>query len=66
MLYYNKRRSLITDIRMATHHHHHPPGHAHPPATLSPSLMRLSALQRLAGAAVLVVLIWSAVLWAMG
>jgi hypothetical protein len=49
----------------AHHHHHHAPGHAHPPATLAPSMLRLSAAQRLGGAAVLAVLIWAAVWWAM-
>jgi len=51
---------------MAAHHHHHPHGHAHPPAPLSTSILRLSALQRLAAAAVLVAGIWAAVYWAMG
>ena len=30
---------------MEPHHHHHP-GHAHPPATVSPSILRLSALEQ--------------------
>lgn len=50
---------------MAAHHHHHAPGNAHPPAALSPSMLRLSAFQRLAGAAILVALVWAAVFWAM-
>jgi hypothetical protein len=29
------------NISMEPHHHHHP-GHAHPPATVSPSILRLS------------------------
>jgi len=49
---------------MAPHHHHHP-GHGHPPVTVSPSILRLSALERLAAAAVLIVALWCAVLWAM-
>ena len=49
---------------MEPHHHHHP-GHAHPPATVSPSILRLSALERLAAAAVLIVALWGAVFWAM-
>lgn len=48
----------------APHHHHHPVGHAHPPAALRPSILRLSAGQRLAGAGMLTALIWAAVWWA--
>ena len=50
-------------IRHPDHHHH--PGHIHPPASLHPSILRLSALQRLGFAAVLIAVLWSAVLWAM-
>jgi hypothetical protein len=46
-------------------HHHHDPDHAHPSAEVAPSLLRLSAAERLAGAAVLIALLWGAVLWAM-
>jgi hypothetical protein len=49
---------------MEPHAHHHP-GHSHPPATVSPSILRLSALERLAGVAVLIVALWGAVIWAM-
>jgi hypothetical protein len=49
---------------MASHHHHHP-GHGHPPATVSPSILRLSALERLAAVAVVVALMWGAMYWAM-
>jgi hypothetical protein len=45
-------------------HHHHDPDHAHPSAEVAPSLLRLSAPERLAGAAVLIVLLWGAVYWA--
>ncbi len=45
-----------------THHHH--AGEAHPSPPLSPSLLRLSAPQRLAVVGVLIALIWAAVLWA--
>ena len=48
---------------MDAQHHHHA-GHAHPPATVSPSILRLSALQRLAAVAVVVALLWGAVFWA--
>ena len=49
---------------MEPHHHHHP-GHAHPHATVSPSILRLSALERLAAVAALIVALWGAVIWAM-
>ena len=45
-------------------HHHHDPDHAHPSAAVAPSLLRLSAAERLAGAALLIALLWGAVLWA--
>jgi hypothetical protein len=45
-----------------THHHH--PGHKHPAATLAPSILRLSAAQRLAAVAGLIALVWLTVLWA--
>jgi hypothetical protein len=47
------------------HHHHHHAGHVHPPASVHPSILRLSLAQRLAWAAGLVVLIWAATVWAM-
>jgi hypothetical protein len=45
-----------------THHHH--ADEAHPSPVLSPSLLRLSAPQRLALAGALIALICVAVLWA--
>jgi hypothetical protein len=48
---------------LASHHHH--PGRLHPPATVAPSILRLSALERLAAVAVVVALMWGAVYWAM-
>jgi hypothetical protein len=45
-------------------HHHHREGHAHPAATVSPSLLRMSAAERLAAAAVIIAVLWAAVLWA--
>jgi hypothetical protein len=44
-------------------HHHHDAG-SHPSPALSPSLLRLSALQRLAIAGFFIVLIWAAAFWA--
>ena len=41
------------------------PGEGHPPASISPSILRLSAIERLAAAGVVIVLIWAAVFWAM-
>jgi hypothetical protein len=47
------------------HHHHHAPGHAHPPATVSPSILRMSALERLAAVTVVIAVLWGAVMWAL-
>lgn len=55
---------LQYNITMEPHHHHHP-GHAHPPASVSPSILRLSALERLAAVAILIAVLWGAVFWAM-
>jgi hypothetical protein len=44
--------------------HHHGAG-AHPSSATAPSLLRLSAIQRLTIAGFLIVLIWAAALWAM-
>jgi hypothetical protein len=48
------------------HQHHHHPSHTHPPAAISPSLLRLSVWSRLTVAAALSVVLWLAVLWASG
>ena len=45
-------------------HHHHDPDHAHPVAHTSLSLLRMSAVERIAIAAVGVVVLWAAVWWA--
>ena len=47
------------------HFHRHPVGEGHPPAAISPSILRMSVLERLAVAAVLITALWGAVLWAM-
>jgi len=39
--------------------------HSHP-VTVSPSILRMSAMERLAVVAGIVVVIWAAVFWAMG
>jgi hypothetical protein len=44
-------------------HHHYRAG-AHPSPALTPSLLRLSALQRLSVAGFLIALIWAAAFWA--
>jgi hypothetical protein len=49
-----------------SHHHHHHANEGHPPATVTPSILRLSALERLVGAAVVSIALWAAVYWAMG
>jgi hypothetical protein len=50
---------------MAEPHHHHHSGHIHPPATIDPSILRLSVLERLAAAAVVIAVLWAIVAWAM-
>jgi len=55
------RPIMPTDV---PHPHHHP-GQGHPPAAISPSILRMSVVQRLGIAAALIVLLWGAVLWAM-
>jgi hypothetical protein len=63
---------IVTNLEAAvahTHdhshpHHHHHPGEAHPLAAVSPSILRLSAVERLAAASVAIAAIWAAVLWA--
>jgi hypothetical protein len=56
-------------LPMPTHvhpqHHHHPAGQGHPPASISPSILRMSVLERLAIAAALAAALWAAVIWAM-
>jgi hypothetical protein len=49
---------------MTHHHHHHHGGATHPAAAIAPSILRLSAAQRLAVAVGLMALIWIAVFWA--
>ena len=46
-------------------HHHHHPGHAHPPAALQVSILRLSAPQRLGVAVGVMAVLWLAAFWAM-
>jgi len=60
MLYYN-----IDMSDHHSHHHHHHAGHVHPPATVHPSILRLSMLERLAASAAVIAAIWAAVFWAM-
>jgi hypothetical protein len=45
-------------------HHHHHPGHGHPPAAISPSILRMSVLERLAASAALIAVLWGVVIWA--
>jgi hypothetical protein len=46
------------------HHHQHPPGQHPPPPSISPSILRLSALQRIGFAAGLSAVLWAVVYWA--
>jgi hypothetical protein len=46
-------------------HHHHPPGRGHPPASVSPSILRMSVAERLTIAAALIAVLWCAVIWSM-
>ena len=48
-----------------SHRHHHAAGQGHPPATIGPSLLRMTFGARLLIAAVLIALIWAVVIWAM-
>jgi hypothetical protein len=69
MLYYNnplhsRFNQMPTPIDLS-HHHSHPPGQGHPPASISPSILRMSVMERLALAAVLIAGLWGAALWAM-
>ena len=63
MLYYNIYMGDRHDHH--GHHHHHHPGHVHPPASVHPSILRMSGLQRLSFAAGLIALVWIAAFWAM-
>jgi hypothetical protein len=47
-----------------THHHHHHGDALHPSSAIAPSLLRLSAPQRIAIAVALIAMIWAAFLWA--
>ena len=49
---------------MSVQHHHHP-GHAHPPVSVAPSILRMSVWERLAAVSVVIVLLWVVVEWAM-
>jgi hypothetical protein len=62
LLYYN---IAMSDHHSPHQHHHHHAGHAHPPASVHPSILRLSVLERLAASAVVIALIWVAAFWAM-
>jgi hypothetical protein len=52
---------------MPTHfpHQHDHPGRGHPPASVAPSILRLSGMKRLLLSAVLIGVLWAAVFWAM-
>jgi hypothetical protein len=46
-------------------HQHHPEGGTHPAAAIAPSILRMALTERLIVVALMVAVIWSAVLWAM-
>jgi hypothetical protein len=46
------------------HAHHHHPDRGHPPAAVAGSILRLSVWARLAVAVLAIVLLWTAVIWA--
>ena len=45
------------------HHNHHHAGHAQPPATESPSILRQSLGGRLAVVSIFIAALWAAVYW---
>jgi hypothetical protein len=45
--------------------HDHPPGRHPVPAVIAPSILRLSLVQRLGIAAVLIAVLWGVVFWAL-
>jgi hypothetical protein len=51
---------------MTDHHQHHHPAGQHPPATVAPSILRLSVAARVGYVSLLVAAIWAAVVWTMG
>jgi hypothetical protein len=46
-------------------HHHHNPDDTHPSPALAPSLLRMSAWERLAVALAVAAVLWLAVWWAL-
>jgi hypothetical protein len=48
-----------------SHHHHHDAGHGHPARTAPPSLLRLSAVERLVAALAIAGVLWAATWWVM-
>jgi hypothetical protein len=63
----SRKCNIITFQRSGTAmtHHSHPVGHRHHPVSVSPSILRLSAWQRLAAVAIVIGALWVAVHWAM-
>jgi hypothetical protein len=64
MLYYNIAGKLHRAGTFSMSHHHHHDDVPHPSSAIPPSLLRLSAPQRIAVAGVLTALIWAAFFWA--
>jgi hypothetical protein len=64
MLYYNVTGKAHRAGTFSMSHHHHHGDAPHPSTAIPPSLLRLSAPQRIAVAGVLTALIWAAFFWA--
>jgi hypothetical protein len=47
------------------HGHHHAAEERHPPASIAPSILRMSAAERLAVVAVVIAALWGTVYWAL-
>jgi hypothetical protein len=53
----------LSYTKTMSHHHHHEAGHGHPARTASPSLLRMSAAERLAAALAIAGVLWLATWW---
>jgi hypothetical protein len=63
MLYYNM--AMNDHIHHHDDHHHHHSGHAHPPASVHASILRLSISERLVLVSGVIAVLWAAAFWAM-
>jgi hypothetical protein len=65
MIQYNEFAKW-SDMPLPIHPHTHAPGERHPHAAVPTSLLRLSFFERLTIAALLAMILWGAVIWAIG